>query len=222
LKTKISLIIPAYNEEKTIRKVILSAKKYADEIIVVNDKSNDSTLKIIEALDVKVINNETNLGYAKSVEAGLASAVERVAITMDADDEHSPEDIPKFIELYEKEKKKFAKTAIILGKRTELPRKSERVLSYFTREYFGFEDGLCGMKLIDLEQCKGLKFGIINDYGFSFLMSAIEKKLRIVNLGITQMPRREDARIGNTKRIEMQVLGILEKAIEIKKTRLAA
>jgi glycosyltransferase involved in cell wall biosynthesis len=217
LKTKISVIIPAYNEEKTIKKVILSAKKYSDEIIVVNDNSSDNTLKIIKDLNVKVINNEKNLGYAKSVEVGLASATEKLAITMDADDEHNPDDIPEFISFFEKEKIKDFKTAIILGKRKELPRKCERVLSYFTQEYFRFEDGLCGMKLIDLEQCKGLKFGEINDYGFNFLMSSIGKGLKIVNLDISVMPRRENARIGNNKKVHMQILNILGKAIKIQK-----
>jgi glycosyltransferase involved in cell wall biosynthesis len=58
--------IPAYNEEKTIAKVLLKTKKYVDKVIVCDDGSTDMTAEIAEALGAEVIRHEKNMGYGGS------------------------------------------------------------------------------------------------------------------------------------------------------------
>jgi glycosyltransferase involved in cell wall biosynthesis len=74
----ISVVIPTYNGERTIGKTIESIRdqEYAGEIeiIVVNDRSTDSTLKVVEQYPVKIINNDKNLGLAYSVNKGVRAA----------------------------------------------------------------------------------------------------------------------------------------------------
>jgi len=94
-------VIPAYNEEKTIGKVIRDAKKFVDEVIVVDDGSTDRTKEIAKMENVNLIIHGKNLGYGKSLIDGIEEAIKRDAdyiITLDADGQHNPKDIPRFIE----------------------------------------------------------------------------------------------------------------------------
>ncbi len=93
--------IPAYNEEKYIAKVILSAKKYCDKVIVVDDGSTDMTGEIARALGALVITHKTNQGYGAALNTLFKEARKYnpdVFVIMDADDQHDPEEIPKLIE----------------------------------------------------------------------------------------------------------------------------
>ncbi len=67
--------VPAYNEEKSIAKVIVKAKAFADEIFVCDDGSNDMTGEIAKALGATVIRHERNLGKG----AALASLLSEVS-----------------------------------------------------------------------------------------------------------------------------------------------
>lgn len=85
---KISCIIPAYNEEKGIANTLraVSAVTELFEIIVVNDCSKDDTKKIIETFpNVKLINNEKNLGKSKSVARGIEHSTGSHLLFLDAD-----------------------------------------------------------------------------------------------------------------------------------------
>ena len=84
---KVSLIIPAYNEERTIEKVISTAKKvrHVDDIIVVDDGSNDSTREIAGRLDVRVISHKKNLGKGSAISTGIQHAKGEILVFIDAD-----------------------------------------------------------------------------------------------------------------------------------------
>ncbi|RLE48629.1 MAG: glycosyltransferase family 2 protein, partial [Candidatus Methanomethylicota archaeon] len=92
--------IPAYNEENTIAKVILKTKKYVDKIIVCDDGSTDMTAEIAEALGAEVIRHERNMGYGAAIGSLFQRAREEnadIMITLDADGQHDPDDIPRLI-----------------------------------------------------------------------------------------------------------------------------
>jgi len=102
---KLSVIIPAYNEEKTIEEIVkmvfgveLPIKK---EIIVVDDKSEDRTLEILRNLqpefDFILIKNQKNLGKGGAVKAGLGKATGDFVIIQDADLEYDPKDYQKLL-----------------------------------------------------------------------------------------------------------------------------
>ena len=93
--------IPAFNEEKTIAKVILKAQRFADKVIVCDDGSTDMTGEIAKKLGAIVIRHERNLGKGAALrslfESGRKMGVD-VLVTLDADDQHNPEDIPRLVE----------------------------------------------------------------------------------------------------------------------------
>ena len=91
---------PAYNEEKNIAKVILKAQTHADKIVVVDDGSKDYTANIAEKLGAIVIRHETNLGYGAAIKSCFLAAKDLdadILVTIDADDQHNPEEIPKVV-----------------------------------------------------------------------------------------------------------------------------
>lgn len=97
----ITAVIPAYNEELTIEGVVDKTKKYVDEIIVINDASTDETKDLIKEKNVKLIDHKKNRGLGKSLRDGIKKAIELdsdIIITIDADGQHDPDDIPRLVE----------------------------------------------------------------------------------------------------------------------------
>jgi glycosyltransferase involved in cell wall biosynthesis len=89
--------IPAFNEEQTIARVILDAQKFADKVIICDDFSTDYTAKIAEGLGAEVISHKANEGYGASVKSLFVRARELEAdvfVTLDADGQHEPNEIP--------------------------------------------------------------------------------------------------------------------------------
>jgi glycosyltransferase involved in cell wall biosynthesis len=99
----ISVLIPAFNEETSISKVlqgihqILKKGGFPYEIIVIDDGSTDHTAKIAKENGAMIISNSTNLGKGSALRAGFSKAIGKIIIMMDADGSHRPEDIPKLI-----------------------------------------------------------------------------------------------------------------------------
>ncbi len=108
MKNKISIIIPVYNEEKSIGKVLDEIKKIMKkirnkyEIIVINDGSKDSSAKIIKKKKVKLIQHKINKGYGASLKSGIKSSNGNKILIIDADDSYPVNEIPKLIRLSSK------------------------------------------------------------------------------------------------------------------------
>ncbi len=98
---KITVGIPAYNEEKNIAGIIIKLKNIADTIIVCNDGSSDSTSEIAKKLGAIVIDHPKNLGYGAGINSILKKSRELdsdILVTFDADGQHRIEDINKVTE----------------------------------------------------------------------------------------------------------------------------
>jgi len=100
-KKSVVICIPAYNEEKTIAKLIIDSKKYSDQIIVIDDGSSDYTSKIAKELGVELVQHKKNLGKGAALRTGFKHAMIHspdVVVTLDGDGQHDPYFIPKLIE----------------------------------------------------------------------------------------------------------------------------
>lgn len=92
--------IPAYNEESNIARVIVSAQKHVDKVIVCDDGSNDMTSEIAERLGANVIRHERNMGYGAALATLFRDVNEAkvdIMVTLDGDGQHDPEEIPKLV-----------------------------------------------------------------------------------------------------------------------------
>lgn len=94
-ENKISVIIPAFNEEEGISNVITNLKKISlvDEIIVVDDGSTDGTKQKAVESGATVISHEENCGYGASLKTGILNSKNKLIAFIDADGQHNPEDL---------------------------------------------------------------------------------------------------------------------------------
>jgi len=93
--------VPAYNEERTIAQVIIKTMKHVDKVIVCDDGSKDMTGEIARRLGAEVVYHEKNEGYGASLRSLFNRAREldaNVTVTLDADGQHNPSEIPLLIE----------------------------------------------------------------------------------------------------------------------------
>jgi len=99
---KVIAIIPAYNESNNISQLINETSKYVDFIIVVDDGSIDNTFEKASSFsNVKVLRNSKNRGKGASLRKGMLEGMKHkpdIIVTLDADGQHDPADIPKIIE----------------------------------------------------------------------------------------------------------------------------
>jgi len=110
-KKKVSVVIPAYNEEKSISRVIKDfSKSYVDEIIVIDNNSTDRTGKLAKKCGAKVI-REAKQGYGFAIRRGLKEAKGSIIIVTEADQTFKGEDMKKLLAFIED-------ADIVLGTRT--------------------------------------------------------------------------------------------------------
>ena len=98
---KITIGLPAYNEEKNIASVITKLKKITDSIIVCDDGSSDMTSEISKNLGAVVISHKKNMGYGAALRTIFQKSVELdsdILVTFDADGQHRIEDINKILQ----------------------------------------------------------------------------------------------------------------------------
>lgn len=100
---RISVIVPAYNEEHGIGDVIANIRNVIQtldenyEIIIVDDGSKDATAENARTAGARVIQHPYNIGNGAAVKTGIRHARGRILVTMDADGQHNPQDIPALV-----------------------------------------------------------------------------------------------------------------------------
>lgn len=99
---KVAIVIPAKNEQASIRDVILSVREVPDiDVLVVNDSSDDNTAKILQELEVKTLHHLESRGAWIATQTGLLWSFDhdyQYVVTMDADGQHLACEIPKLLE----------------------------------------------------------------------------------------------------------------------------
>ena len=92
--------IPAYNEEIAIGSIIARAKAHVDEGLVIDDGSHDSTSSVAKLMGATVIVHEENAGKGAALKTAFQWALARdvrVLVTLDADGQHNPDEIPSLL-----------------------------------------------------------------------------------------------------------------------------
>ena len=113
---KISIIIPVFNEAKTVEEIIKKVENLNiyKEIIAVDDGSSDGSLAILKKIAgenrIKLVNHKKNLGKGAAIKSGLAAANGDIVVIQDADSETDPQDILRLIKPIEE-----GKTRVVFG-----------------------------------------------------------------------------------------------------------
>lgn len=199
---KVSVIVPVYNEEKTIGKVIQFAEGYlnkSDEIIVVDDGSTDDTahvvgISIIEGSCAKLIRRK-HMGKGHAVREGVWSATGDIIIIQDADMEYSPLEYDKLLEPIID-----GHADVVYGSRFRGsgPKRVMYFKNYLANKFLTFLSNLLtGLNLTDMETgAKAFRADILknidlkeNGFGFEPEITAKVKKRRIYEVGISYYGR---------------------------------
>jgi len=195
----LSVIIPVFNEEKTIEEIVNKVNNLPieKEIIVVNDCSKDRTTAILSSIsfnNLKVIHHVSKRGKGAAVRSGLENASGEFVIIQDADLEYDPNDYLKLLEAI-----KNQGVDIVLGARfTEgyhgimLPKAGNRFLTGLMNKLFGVKlnDCFTCYKLMRRESILGLGLKSNSfDIEIEILAKAINKKMRISETPVSYNPR---------------------------------
>ncbi len=191
---KLGIIIPVYNEQKTIRNIVKKSIKYGD-VIIVNDGSTDNSIKEIQDLKIKIIKNDFNLGYERSLEKGFQFALKNnfdYIITIDADGQHDVRCIQLIIEDF---KKGFD---LVVGNRNKKNRLSEKIFSFYSKLIYNISDPCCGLKgySMKLYAQQGF-FSNFNSIGTQLTFFAKKKNYNISEFNLNVSNREDESRFGN-------------------------
>lgn len=149
IDTQLTVLIPAFNEENTIRSLVKRCLQFTDQLIVVDDGSTDNTVERIKDLPITILRNTLNRGKDASLLRGFAYTQNfntQAVITLDADDQHNPNDIPYFIEAMQKYPDR-----IIIGARTINTKSAPRIRLFANRAADFFISWAAGHRIIDTQ-----------------------------------------------------------------------
>ena len=164
---KICVLIPTYNNERTLKRVVEGVLNYTQNVIIVNDGSTDSTSQILkEYSQIQQVLVQNNKGKGNALRLGFNKAIELgfdYAITIDSDGQHFPEDIEVFVNALEQEENK---NVLLIGARNMsqegVPSKSS-FGNKFSNFWFWFETGIklqdtqSGFRMYPLKALKDIK-----------------------------------------------------------------
>ena len=196
---KVSIIIPAYNEEHAIGKIIGDIKNLPEqfEILVIDDGSKDKTASIAESFDIRVIRHPMNKGYGAALKTGIRNASGDYILIMDADGQHRVRDIYKLLEY-------IGPYDMVVGARTKkskttLHRRIAQFIMIGTAEYLSGQnipDLNSGFRIMKKE--RALEYMNILPNGFSFT-TTITLAILMNGYSVKYIPIEAETRIGKSK-----------------------
>lgn len=182
-------VIPAYNEEDNIISIVRKTKRYVNNVVVVDDGSKDSTREAAETAGAIALSHVVNLGKGAALKTGCDFAVKKGAsfiIALDADAQHNPNDIPRFIE-------KLKKYDIILSYRkpsSKMPlvlRFGNWFISNVVNLLYGIKlnDTQCGFRAFSKDAYKKIRWNA-SDYSMEseMISRAGKQRLKYVQIPI--------------------------------------
>ncbi len=190
---KTYVVIPTYNEAKTIGWLVRKIKETAvKDVVVVDDGSIDATYKIARENGAVVLRNERNLGKGTSLKTGFDYCLAKncnAVITMDGDGQHSPEEIPRLIDFAES-----SKADIVVGNRMHHPQ-GMPYLRFLTNKFMSvvisslldqsIPDTQCGLRLLKKEVLKNIRLKSANfEIESEILVQAVRKGFAVQSLPI--------------------------------------
>ena len=207
----VSIVTTTLNERENIEKLISSIRNVLQslqhEIIVVDDNSQDGTIQIANRLaDVAV--TKTREGQSKGLLYGMKMAKYPIIITIDADLESDPADIPKLIQ-------NINEFDILLASRTKLPRISEKIASKTLGKIIGVTDTFSNFRAYKKEIISKFNLRGGETFGAEFIVIAKKNRLKIGEIYYEPPPRRRNPRIGGKTKANIRLIWALIKSVTL-------
>ncbi|OQA26086.1 MAG: Undecaprenyl-phosphate mannosyltransferase [Verrucomicrobia bacterium ADurb.Bin345] len=215
---RVCVIIPAYREAARIGDVVREVRKSGLDVLVVDDGSPDNTSEVAREAGAVVVRQEPNRGKGVALNAGFQHARDNgyeAVVTMDADGQHAPSEVPKFIEAYVR-----TGIPVLVGNRMGTPgsmplvrRWTNRFMSWLLSRVMGqyVPDTQCGFRLY---RCDVIPFVSAQSERFAaeseILLHVAARGIRIGAVRITTIYADEKSKI-SPARDTVRFLGMLLK-----------
>lgn len=211
-RSRLAIIIPAFNEARSITRVVESVKPLG-VVIVVDDASNDGTSERAEQAGALIVQHPQNRGYDAALQSGFRqAAVEGVdfAITMDADGQHTVAGVGSIASALAEG------DVLVVGIRKNKARMAESLFSAVIRLRWGVEDPLCGLKgyRMDLYHSIGF-FDRCRSTGTELMLRSLRLGYRARQIPVTVQPREGVSRFGSMVIGNLRILGSLSRVLPI-------
>ena len=191
---KITIGIPAYNEEKNIASIITKLKNITDSIIVCDDGSSDMTSEISKKMGATVISHKKNMGYGAAIRTIFQKSVELdsdILVTFDADGQHRIDDVNKILQPLENNEADIVIGSRFLDNETKVPNYRKigiKVITQITnaslkKKLTDSQSGFRGYNKQALTQISPSEMGM--GISTEILIKASNKGLRIAEIPIT-------------------------------------
>lgn len=193
---RVAVLIPAYCESNSISDVITQARKHLPDVIVVDDASPDQTAVRAKMAGATVLQCPKNVGKGAAMIKGFQYVLDQgydAVIALDADGFHDPEQIPKFLETYER-----THIPVLIGNRMADPsrvplvrRWSIRIMSYWFYRLLGVyvPDPPCGFRFYRCDVLPFLlRFGSSLPAEFETLLLIAARRIKVGPVRITKKP----------------------------------
>lgn len=148
----ITAVIPARNEAARIQATLESVKPFVQEIIVIDDASQDATGKIARACGAKVLTQTENRGYIGAIKRGFREAAGDIVVVLDADGEFAAQYVPELVAPIVADK-----ADMVQGHRDRIPRISERFLTWLAQRKAAVGDSGTGLRAMKTELARSLE-----------------------------------------------------------------
>jgi len=188
----LGIIIPAFNEEKTIEKVIIKSLKYGPTLVI-NDGSKDKTAYLAKKAGASLVEHNFNKGYDSALNSGFQYFMKskfKYILTIDADNQHDFEMIPKMLKEAEKG------YDIVITNRNKKQRWSESLFGMYTFYRWQIRDPLSGLKLYKKNSLKSLNYNFNSTIGTKLLIEALINNKRVKELDTITIERNDKSRFG--------------------------
>jgi glycosyltransferase involved in cell wall biosynthesis len=195
---RVLIAVPVFNEAKYVDRVLDKIRQYWPDVLVVDDGSTDGTGEMLSARsDIRLIRRKENRGYGQSLIDAFALADGAGfdwVITMDCDEQHEPEMIPKFIEQIETDQWDIISGSRYLAPRDndDLPPQERRAVNVTITSvlndlfHFGLTDAFCGFKAHRVSAMRRLR---LDEEGYAFPLQ-LWPQVAAAKLRLTEIPVR--------------------------------
>jgi dolichol-phosphate mannosyltransferase len=198
---RLLVAIPVYNEIKYVQHVLAKVRTFHDQILVIDDGSTDGTVELLRSVEdagqIQLLQHGTNRGYGQSIIDAFDYACRKGydwVITMDCDEQHEPEMIPKFIREIRSDRFDIISGSRYLEARADidLPPGDRRTINATITAalndlfHLGLSDAFCGFKAHRVSAMVSLQ---LDEAGYAFPLQLWPRAVR-AGLRITEMPVR--------------------------------
>jgi len=197
----VSVVTTTWNERENIKKLIPLIRNVLrdvrHEVIVVDDGSPDGTVQAAKRF-ADVVVEKRREGQSKGLLYGMKLAKYPIIVTIDADLENNPEQIPELVQ-------KTVEFDVVVTSRTKLPRISEKIASKTLGKAVGVKDVFSNFRAYRKETVSSFELKGGETFGAEFLMIAKKKGFKIGEVTYEELTRREHPRIGGKIKANLRI-----------------